>query len=54
MFPMVVFWVIASNNSTCEKGTLIRDENKLGKFLRKHHVVIIFHPQAIVLKVPNH
>ena len=33
--PGVVFWVIAENNSTCQKGLLIReDQNRLGKFLK--------------------
>ena len=53
MFMMVVFWVIASNNSTCKKGILIRDENTRGSFLKKHCVLIIFNPQAIVLRVPH-
>ena len=34
MIMMVVYWVFAQNNSTCEQGILIRDENKLGKFLK--------------------
>ena len=53
MILLVVFWVIAENNSTCEKDILIRDWSKLGKFLKKHHVLIIFNPQAVMLRVPN-
>ena len=34
MVAVVVLWAIAQDGRTCEKGLLVREENKLGKFLK--------------------
>ena len=49
---ITVFWVIAQNNSNCGKdhGSEIRTR----KVPEKHHVLIIFNLQAIMLRVPDH
>ena len=57
MITTVVFGVIAYNDNTCEKGVLIKQYflvlEQTRKVPKKHHVLIIFNPQAIVLRVPN-
>ena len=53
MIIIVAFWVIAYNKSTCEKGILKRDQQSR-KVPEKHHVLMImFNPQAVMLRMPH-